>query len=358
MNIAHIKRCLAIALLATTLCGCELFAAPINQGKNNMTELTKTMKPVCVGRLVIEIPEVAYIKGWDQKIDDTNIESISPPSLNKKTFDAKVNHREMILKTSPHDTDGVLLKSKIQLSPNSVLFAYRKDKTDRTLYQFDVLFWQPKVEYRFYSDATNKYFDVGIEETSWVARSFIAMPTTDLATLPPGLCIEHGVITGADNEFRSEHVAVSGRIDAYPGLTFSFSTESASQPSDDLTMIQRIDRSLGMGDAMGKEVSAATRFIRKGKRKLNGQDGEEMVLVATINGITHMEAKAEFYAEPKVLDKPIIEVSLSDQTHDNNTHQPFNKNLTEKEFLAMWDAMLNGIKPRPKNTWGGDPGKK
>ena len=351
MNIAHIKRCLAIALLATTLCSCALFAAPVPQGKNSMTELTKTMKPVCVGRLVIEIPEVAYIKGWDQEVNYTKIESVTPPSQNRKSFDAKLNQREKMLMAPSPDNDGALLKSKTQLSPDSILFAYRKSKRVNRL---DALYWRPGLEYLFHKDASNEYLKEDIQVITDVTKSFIATPTTDLATLPPGLCIEHGVITGADNEYRKEHVAVSGRIDAYPGLTFSFSTESASQPSDDLTMIQRIDRSLGMGDAMGKEVSAATRFIRKGKRKLNGQDGEEMVLVATINGITHMEAKAEFYAEPKVLDKPIIEVSLSDQTHDNNTHQPFNKNLTEKEFLAMWDAMLNGIKPRPKNAWGVD----
>ena len=358
MNIAHIKRYLALALLATTLCGCELFAAPINHGKNNMTELTKTMKPVCVGRLVIEIPEVANINGWDQEVERLKIEAISPPSISRKAFDAKIYHREMVLNTSLHNTEGHRLKSKIQPSPDSVLFVYREDNIDTTGYGFDGFFWQSGVEYQFKSSAANSSLDVKVARISKVAQDIIATPTTDLATLPPGLCIEHGVVTGADNEYRREHVAVSGRIDAYPGLTFSFSTQSASQPSDDLTLIQRTERSLGMGDAMGKEVSAATKFLRKGKRKLNGQDGEEMVAVITLNGETSIEASAEFYAEPKVLDKPNIEVSLGDQTHDDNTHKPFNKNLTEKEFLALWDAMLNGIKPRPKNTWGGDSGKK
>lgn len=357
MSIAHIKRYLAIALLATMLCSCELFAAPINQGKNNMTELTKNMKPVCVGRLVIEIPEVAYIKGWDQEVERLKIESISPPSTSRKAFDAKVNHREMILKTSPHDTEGHLFKDKMQPSPDSVLFIYREDNTDSTGYGLDAFFWRPGVEYQIKSSAANSSLNVKVARISKVARSFVATPTANLATLPPGLCIEHGVITDADNDYRREHVAVSGRIDAYPGLSFSFSTQSASQPSDDLSLIQRTDRSLGMGDAIGKEVSAATKFLRKGKRKLNGQDGEEMVAVITLNGETSIEASAEFYAEPKVLDKPNIEVSLGDQTHDDNTHQPFNKNLTEKEFLALWDALLNSIKPRPKNTWGGNSGK-
>lgn len=357
-NILRIKWYLLFALFAAALRGGELLAAPIPTGEKVMSELTKTMKPVCVGRLMIEIPTVARINGWDQEVEDTKIVTVIPPSLNRKSFDEKTNHREMVLKTSPHNTDGVLLKSKIQLSPDSVLYVYREDKSDKTLYKLDALFWRPSVEYLFSSGTTNKYLDVGTERVSKVAKSFIALPTTDLATLPPGLCIEHGVVTGADNDFRSESVAVSGRIDEYPGLGFSFSTESASQTSDDPTMIQRIDRSLGMGDTMGKEVSAATRFIRKGKRKLNGQSGEEMVAVITLNGETSIEASAEFDAEPKVLDKPYIKIELGDQTHDDNTHKPFNKNLTEKEFLALWDSMLNSIRPRPKNAWGGDSGKK
>lgn len=353
---SRIKLFLPTFLLAAALCSCDLYAPPIHTGEIVMSELTKTMLPVCAGRFVIEIPTVARINGWDQEVDDTKIESVEPPSLNKKAFDAKVHHREMVLKTSPHDTEGHLLKSKIQLSPDSVLFVYRADKTDKTLYQFEALFWRPGIEYRFYSEATNKYLDEEIAEISKGAKSFIAMPTTDMATVPPGLCIEHGVITGS--EFRGEHVAVSGRIDEYPGLGFSFSTQSTDKPSSDPTMIQRIDRSFGMGDKIGKEVSAATRFVRKGKRTLNGQPGEEMVLIATIDGVTHMDADAEFYAEPNTLDKPYIKVSLSDQTHDDNTHKPFNKNLTEKEFLALWDSMLNSIKPRPKNAWGGDSIKK
>ena len=84
----------------------------------------------------------------------------------------------------------------------------------------------------------------------------------------------------------------------------------------------------------------------------DGTEGISTLFSATLY------ANAKFYAEPKVLDKPIIKVSLSDQTHDNNTHQPFNKNLTEKEFLALWDALLNGIKPRPKGLWGADSIKK
>ena len=353
MEATRIKKYMLSALLAVTLSACNMFATPVNTGEKILSELTKTLQPICVGRLVVEIPSVAYITNdWGQQIVDTEIESISPPSLNQKAFDTKVNQRETLLKTSPHNTDNVLLKVKIQLSPESILFVYREDRSVNTRYKFEALYWRSGVEYLFKTGATNKYFNEALEEISTVAKSFIAMPTTDLISLPPGLCIEHGVITGS--EFRSESISVSGRIDEYPGLGFSFSMYSASLPPEPPSMIQRIEESFGMGDELGKRLTAATRFVRKGKRKLNGQLGEEMVLVATINGVTHMDADAEFYAELNVLDKPLIQISLSNPSHDINTRQPFSKTLTEKEFLALWDSLLNGIKPRPKNTWGGD----
>jgi hypothetical protein len=114
----------------------------------------------------------------------------------------------------------------------------------------------------------------------------------------------------------------------------------------------------GQGDKIGKEITAATKFLRKGNRKLNGQDGQELVMRVTLDGKTSYEAMAEFYGEPNSLDKPNIKVSLSDQSHDDNTHKPYGKNLTEQEFLALWDAQLNGIKPRPKNQWDADSIKK
>lgn len=170
------------------------------------------------------------------------------------------------------------------------------------------------------------------------------MSTLDITHLPPGLCIEKGVMTGS--AVRPEEVAVSGHIDQYPGLRFSFHTETAGKPYNDPTMLDRIGHSFGLGDLLGKQISASTKFLRKGKRSLNGQKGEEMVAVITINGETSMKANAEFYPAPNTLDKPMIEVSLSDQTHDDNTHVPYNKNLTQEEFLVLWDALLNGIKLR------------
>ena len=340
----------ALSVIVLSVSGCDYFVTPVNTGEKIMSELTKTMQPVCFGRLVIEIPTVAKIIGWSQEVDDVKIESVSPPSLNQKAFDAKVAQREIQLKTSPHDTDRVLLKNKIQLSPDSVLFAFRKDKSSARTYQINVMFWQPSVEYLYQMRTTDQYLTEDINGIPKLVKSFIPMPTTDLLSLPPGLCVEHGVFTGS--EFRGEEVAMAGRIDEYPGLGFSFQTQSTDRPSEDLTMIQRLDRSLGLGDEIGKEVSAAIKFIRKGKRKLNGQLGEEVVTSYTKDGRTILDAKAEFYyTAPTSLDRPIINISLSDRTHDDNTHQPYNKNLTEKEFLALWDSMLNGIKVRPKNLF-------
>jgi hypothetical protein len=347
---------LLTALLAGVLCGYGLFANLSNAAENNISKLTKTMHPICVGRLVVEIPTVSKIEGWTQKVDYTEIESITPPSRNKKTFDTKIAQREKQLKMSPHETEGVLFKSRFHLMSDSELIVYRKDKNDHRIFQLDALFWRPKFEYLFHARTADKYLTDDIEGMSKLVKSFIPMPTTDLMGLPPGLCIEHGVITGS--EFRGESVAISGRIDEYPGLGFSLSTQTTDQKPEEPRMIARIERSFGMGDAIGKEVTATTRFLRKDKRKLNEQEGEEVVVVNTMNGRTIMDAKAEFYGEPNSLDKPNINVSLSDQTHDDNTHKPYNKNLTEKEFLALWDALLNGIKPRPKNQWGADSIKK
>ena len=333
------------ALFAATLSGCALNSTPINAGAEDMTELTKNMQAVCVGRFVFEIPSVARINGWDQKVDRTKIETISRPAINKTAFENKIAQRVTLLKTSPHKTDGILFKDKIQLTPDSQLFVYRENESNRRIFELEAWFWRPALEMKFHAGISNEDLVEGIDDISKVVKSFSPVPTSDMTRLPPGLCIETGVITGSVP--RGEAVAVSGRIDQYPGASFSFSTQTASKPYDDLTLIQRNDRSFNLGDRLGKEISASTTFLRKGKRSLNGQKGEEIVAVITINGETSMEANAEFYTEPKTLDKPSIEISLSDKTHDDNTHKPYPKNLTQEEFLALWDALLNGIKLRP-----------
>lgn len=354
-NATDTKKYAVASLLLGLLCGCQIYTTPVKTGEKIMSELTKTMQPLCVGRYNIEIPRVARIDGWSQELDSTKIETISPPSLTQKIFNAKVVQFETRLKTSPHDTEGTLLKNKLIPTANSVLFAYRKDKQEQNLIKLDALYWHPTFEYFFKSKTTNKFHDAGIARVSKVVKSFVPKTEPEQVNLPPGLCVENGVFIGS--EFRGESVSINGSIDDYPGYAFLFSTQSTDKKHEEPGLISRITASLSMGDSIGNEVSAATRFIRKGKRSLNGQPGEELVAIGTIEGKTYYEANAEFYGEPYTLEKPDLTISMSHQTHDENTHEPYKKTLTEKEFMALWDSLLNGIRPRTSSLWG-DAAKK
>jgi hypothetical protein len=193
---------LLTALLTVVLCGCDLFVTPVNAGEKNMTELTKTMRPVCFGRLVIEIPAVAKTDRWNQKVGYTNIESVAYPSPNRKSFDAKNAQREKQLITSPHKTDGVLLKDRSQLSPDSVLFVYREDKNDTYLYQLDALlpkdearakYWYEIAAQRGVSEARNYLEAVSRENTipryaeSQLRRQLVEENMQHVQQLPEGV---------------------------------------------------------------------------------------------------------------------------------------------------------------------------
>ena len=100
---------------------CNSFATPVHTGEKIMSELTQTMRPICVGRFIIEIPAVGIVNNWHYEIDYFKITSVLPSSLSQKAFDVKVRHLEALLKTSPHKTEGFRLKTKTQLSPERVL---------------------------------------------------------------------------------------------------------------------------------------------------------------------------------------------------------------------------------------------
>ena len=323
-----------------------------------MSELTNTMQPVCVGRFVIEIPTVAKIESWRQEVLDTKIETISPPSLNRNVFDAKVRQIDTKLHISPHKTDGVRLKSKIQLTTESVLFVYRENATDISGYELEAFFWKPEIEYKFNVSSTNKYLNETIADISKAVKSFIAMPNKELLGGPPGFCIENGVFTDMDTGFRGEDVYITGRIKEYPGLEFKFSTQATNRPDQDKTLIERIDNSFGLGDAMGKTMTASTKFKRKGKRTLNGQKGEEFVAFVNIDGKKTIDATAEFYGEPNVLEKPYMQIELTYNPENVPYQAPKGKAISDKDFMALWDALLNGIKPRTSSLWGNGSIKK
>ena len=354
---SRILKPLLTVLLGTLLSACNSFATPVQTGKKIMTDLTQTMYPICVGRLILEIPAVAKIENWSYEVDEIKINSITPPSLSQKAFDAKVNQLEAKLKTSPHNTEGVRFKSKTQLSPDRVLFVSRESKSDTTGYEVEALFWHPSVEYQFKDSTTNKYLEETTSIISKLIQSVVAMPTMDSTKAPPGFCLENGVLASTSTDYRSEDVAIKGGIDTYPGLEFKFSASSTNKKFDDRTLLERHESSYGLGDAMAQTMIGGTKYLRKGKRKLNGQSGEELAAVIKVDGETSMHANAEFYGEPNVLDKPMIRLSLDYDPSEENTQQITKKTLTEKEFLALWDALLNSIRPRT-NSLRGDAGKK
>lgn len=157
--------------------------------------------------------------------------------------------------------------------------------------------------------------------------------------------------------FRGEVISVKGRIENHPDLEFKFSVSSTNKKNEDPTLLERNARSFGLGDAIGIAISNSTKFLRKGNRKLNGQSGEELVIIGKLDGITSMHGSAEFYGEPNIFEKPAIEISLNYDPSEDNTQQVNKKTLTEKEFLALWDSLLNSIRPRTNSLWG-DAGKK
>ena len=321
------------------------------------SELTQNMQPICVGRLILEIPAVANINNWQHEVDFIKIISITPPSPSQKSFDAKVNLLETKLKNSPHKTESVRLKTKIQLSPQQVLFVYRENDIVSNMYELEGLSWHPNLEYQFKDSTTNKYLDVSIAGISKLLKSFTAVPNMDSTNTPAGFCLENGVLTDTDKDFRGEDITIKGDAKSYPGLEFEFSASSTNKKFDDKTLLQRHESSYGLGDAMAQIMIGGTKYLRKGKRTLNGQSGEELAAVIKVDGETSMHANAEFYGEPNVLDKPMITLSMNYDPSEDDTQQEKKKTLTEKEFLALWDALLNSIRPRTNSLWG-DAGKK
>lgn len=350
-------RPLLTVLLVMLLSACNTFETPVHTGKKIMSELTKTMRPICVGRLIFEIPTVAKIDKWSHEVDYIKINSITPPSLNQKAFEAKVSQLETKLKNSPHKTEGMRLKTKTQFSTERVLFVSREDNSDTSGYSVEALFWHPNVEYQFEKSTANENLDKVVARISSQIKSFVAIPAMDPANAPPGFCLENGVLAGTSTDYRSEDISLEAYIIDYPGLKIEFSASSTNRKYEDKTLLERHGASYGLGDVMAQIMIGGTKYLRKGKRTLNGQAGEELAAVIKLDGETSMHANAEFYGEPNVLEKPIIRLSMNYDLSEDNAQQVNKKTLTEKEFLALWDSLLNGIRPRTNSLWG-DTGKK
>jgi Tle cognate immunity protein 4 C-terminal domain/Tle cognate immunity protein 4 N-terminal domain len=308
-----------------------------------MTALTQSMQTVCFGRFLLDTPAKAEFAIGSTEIDLAKIVFEEPPSSNDFVFVEKVRRREGELRAMKHETRGSSLLEAIDVNGGRQrLFVYFPDETTVRLFNAELYVRDQRQEWKILKETINEYLTqsqglLALLASRLKAREMAAIPTE------PGLCIRNGIVFGPPSSSKDYGEDLTGgiRLDEY-GLSISLTCETSGPRERGQTLLDRVDKSYRM---LGAEAAGIKTLRRSENVVIDGRKGQEIVTTFAQKGFDVIDAKAEVYgnATPKA---PTFKVQM-EAGRAQNPAPGESKNLSNEEALALWDAILKSIRPRP-----------
>lgn len=165
-------------------------------------------------------------------------------------------------------------------------------------------------------------------------REPAAIPTT------PGACLADGLLNRTPLEVES--FQGGARIEAL-SWSLSFSSETSGPRDNKLhsDLFRRVDRAIDMAGA-----GSGIRKLRRAEVSADGRTGQEYVGLYPSDEAVILDAKLELYgnAKPQL---PTIKLLMETGWPINKHPEDPRRFLSQEEALAVWDAVVKSIRPRP-----------
>ncbi len=304
---------------------------------NAMTELSKNMKTVCIGRYLIDIPKDADFSLGDSESDSVKIERI-PAFTSESAYRERLRDHESQLRAMSHVTEGTRLRSVTQVNAGKhTVFVSRGDESGRRLSNVESFAFDNKVAWRVSYVTGEKYLPLTIDQTAKIVDALRARISEDIPA-GTGACIRDGVLIRTPVEV--EEFRGGARLTARSwSMEITSETSGAREPGTQL--FDRVDRAIDMAGG-----NSGIKKLRRAKVDADGRVGQEYIAIYPDSHANILDAKLELYGtgKPQV---PTIKLQMevgSPRKADPSDPRVFMK---DEEALALWDAIVKSIRSRP-----------
>ena len=309
--------------------------------KTPMNEIIQSMKAVCFGRYLVNVPAKAEVVIGFAESDEIGIEPTGPLSLasSDSDFGEGLVEHEAELRALKHETEGVRLRGVSDLSGGrGKVFLYRSDATIHTMTVVEALIRRDSATWRLWCEPTDEdvpYIRRRIDE---VAAAIEPRETSAIPT-ELGACINGGLLRRAPDE--GERFLGGARIKE---LMWTLKIESMTcgpyEKHDQL--LTRMAMAIKM---VGKAASG-TDVLRARDLVLDGRKGQEYVSLYSESGFITFSAHFELYGDA-TYKVPTLQLMMEAHRPVKRDPQDTRPLLSKEEALAVWDAVLKSIRPRP-----------
>jgi hypothetical protein len=305
-------------------------------------------KTLCVGRLLVDVPEQAETSLSGEMIQGFEIDTVEE---NDASFHERVTARESEIDARPTDAEnpGGLIEAR-DLNVSGVIgrvLVYGKDHA----YGFED---GHRVDSEWVSvEAHANLGGLSFTLSRKYARQadarlaealFERLRLRDENEIPsePGFCVWRAIFAEPLPKHKTEHITLHLGLPGHPDMgLFLNSIPGGDSGSTLLERIAEIDEESGIDELM------RVTKLRSGKRSINGFDGEEEIdRVRELNLTTGYSFMWESRGFADDLSNPFLTLGMETGTNPRPGGRPVDSSLREDAALALWDGISSSIRLR------------
>ncbi|MDN4035489.1 T6SS immunity protein Tli4 family protein [Massilia sp. YIM B02443] len=316
-----------------------------------VARLTDPMRPVCVGRYVIDLPDKMKVTYRSVFLNGF---WISNRRESESAFHARVAQREAQI-NAEQNTSGLASMEKVSTVDTNGFtgktfifgrkFGYYFEgplRVDYSNVAAEAYVHSQGISFNIITDGYDPDQVHGIHEV--IARLRLIEPGTLPTT--PGFCLGPAMFIDPIPADWTEGVGVYAGFPEHPDLALSFYTRAGLiNTNGDPGRLARHQR---VYDEMPLWRKALTRRIRLGARAINGVQGEEVIQVKGGAGHTHVYFfDWERLADPQDVMQPQMHLEISTGHRRDGRRKPAPSFLGEPALLDLWHTISSSVRVRP-----------
>lgn len=347
------KRLRGLAVVAVALV--SVWAVGAVRDTYKVGKMTEKMKTVCVGRMLIDLPEEAQVERYSGQIDGFYI---SAQEESEEAFKARLAAREAELRVKPDarggnnnlesvkdvKTDSGLV-GKIFIHGRRVSEGNSSDGFTVEHFRDEFVSLEAHVGVNGISiDVTAKDYNPDyIGDLPKLVSQLVANPGNRIPT-EPGFCIDQAYIRDPLKAKQGERVNMAAVLPSHPDIHIRFDTMAGTKP-DSQGLLKRNEASHARAPAF---VNMRFTNLRAAPRTIGGLTGDELV-----ERVVEENFAIVYGFEWEVIGKEddvfTPDITLLMKT-GNGEDGPIASSLAQPAAVALWDKISSSIRVRPTES--------
>jgi hypothetical protein len=317
-----------------------------------VAKMTEKMKTVCVGRMLIDLPEPAKVDLYGVRVHGFSIEAF-PEST--EAFSARVAAREAEIRAKPDRLGGNKnLESVREVKTDSGLvgkiFVHSRNVTEGQSsdgftfehYRYEGVALEAHVHGDGISiDLSNDDYDPDrMENLPKLVAQLVANPGNSIPT-ESGFCVDRAYVRDPLKAEQREQIVLSAGLPSRPDLEIRFDTIAGTKP-DSKGLLERNDASHARAPAI---VNMRFTNLRAAPRTIGGLTGDELVeRVVEENFAIIFGFQWEVNGTEDNVFVPDVTLRMATGRGKDG---PVQSSLSQPAALALWDKISSSVRVRP-----------